>query len=379
MECSRRETGWRTDLLCAAASGHVADVQWSLETDVDVDAADVDGRTPLMWAAAEGHADVVRLLLDAKADGRLTDTSGWRALHWAIVGDHVAALRTLLQLAGPETLPQNGGQGAGKEDGGEAAELPRADLQHKSEMPPRWIKDDRTSAFDAFIKDLFSSKDRKRVLMGLGAIAAGRRLWRQLVIVGDACTGKTTLRCFAASLNPRTFNAGACEMDWSSWAGVFDGECADPDESGAAACFEDVEIRSGYWSEQPTLLKRQRPVVYDSDDEESSAVVRLTGPVALPGRRTDQPEIRPILVKHRASIGVAEWVAPCMVFVRRIASPALFDDGYWDRVDIARGPLQQMDPGLSAKLEAEREAVRHKLARLVDSVPWVRGSVLCVA
>jgi hypothetical protein len=246
-------------------------------------------------------------------------------------------------------------------------------------MPPRWIKDDRTPAFDAFIKDLFHPKDRKRVLMGLGAIAAGRRLWRQLVIVGAACTGKTTLRCFAASLNPRTFNAGACEMEWSFWAGVFDRECVDPDESGAAACFEDVEIRSGYWSEQPTLLKRQRPVVYDSDDEESSAVVRLTGPVALPGWRAKQPEIRAILVKHRASIGAAEWVAPCMVFVRRIASPALFDDGCWDRVDIARGPLQQMDPDLSAKLEAEREAVQHKLARFMDSVPWVRGSVLCVA
>jgi hypothetical protein len=120
-------------------------------------------------------------------------------------------------------------------------------------------------------------------------------------------------------------------------------------------------------------------VVYDSDDEESSAVVRLTGPVALPGWRAKQPEIRAILVKHRASIGAAEWVAPCMVFVRRIASPALFDDGCWDRVDIARGPLQQMDPDLSAKLEAEREAVQHKLARFMDSVPWVRGSVLCVA
>jgi ankyrin repeat protein len=94
MECNHRETGWRTDLLCAAASGLVADVQWSLETDVDVDAADVDGRTPLMWAAAEGHADVVRLLLDAKADGRLKDISGFSAIHWAIAGDHAAATRS---------------------------------------------------------------------------------------------------------------------------------------------------------------------------------------------------------------------------------------------------------------------------------------------
>ena len=67
-------------LLWAARTGNVAQVQRLLRVGVAVNVGDYDGRTALMLAAAEGHAQVTEILIEAGADLGRYDRWGRTAL-----------------------------------------------------------------------------------------------------------------------------------------------------------------------------------------------------------------------------------------------------------------------------------------------------------
>jgi cytohesin len=96
-----------TSLHVAAASGHVAVVEFLLSDEVKADATTPRGNnfTPLHSAAMQGHTEICRLLIEAGADPNVqTDPQGYAPLHSASFGGHVQTVRYLIEQNADTTL-----------------------------------------------------------------------------------------------------------------------------------------------------------------------------------------------------------------------------------------------------------------------------------
>jgi ankyrin repeat protein len=83
-----------TDIVVAAESGAVEDVQYFIEEKgVDVNIKDSDGCTPLDRAAACGNVEVVKFLVSKGADIHVTENCGFTPLHSAAYYDFDVAER----------------------------------------------------------------------------------------------------------------------------------------------------------------------------------------------------------------------------------------------------------------------------------------------
>eukprot|EP00879_Flechtneria_rotunda_P027602 GHRR01029574.1.p1 GENE.GHRR01029574.1~~GHRR01029574.1.p1 ORF type:complete len:147 (+),score=39.12 GHRR01029574.1:229-669(+) len=84
-----------TPLHVAAEKGQLEMVQYLVDHQVDIDAADVAMVRPLHLAAINSHTAVLKLLMDRGANPTKQDSDGDVPLHWAATKGHVEVRRTL--------------------------------------------------------------------------------------------------------------------------------------------------------------------------------------------------------------------------------------------------------------------------------------------
>ena len=112
------KTGW-TPLHYAASGGHVAVIEFLLESSAYIDAESPNGTTPLMMAAMYGSPEAVKVLIQAGADLTVKNQMGLSALDFAVRGNRQNAkelIETGLQrqaarTAKPETAAPLAPQG----------------------------------------------------------------------------------------------------------------------------------------------------------------------------------------------------------------------------------------------------------------------------
>lgn len=71
------------DIIIAAKSGKIQDVDAAIKKGADVNVQDETGATATMWASLRGHKEIVLLLIRAKADLNIQSSRGSTALSWA--------------------------------------------------------------------------------------------------------------------------------------------------------------------------------------------------------------------------------------------------------------------------------------------------------
>ena len=94
------------NLISAAQSDNVGDVQAALDKRAIVNATDNDGRTALQLAALNGREGVVKALLAAGADVNKTDKDSRTALHYAARHDDASVVQALI-AAGADVSAQD--------------------------------------------------------------------------------------------------------------------------------------------------------------------------------------------------------------------------------------------------------------------------------
>ncbi|RAL14006.1 ankyrin repeat domain-containing protein [Aspergillus homomorphus CBS 101889] len=87
----------RTPLFWAAENNQIEMIKFLLESNVDVDARDVEGRIPLFWAARNNHYLVVKILLQRNAHVNARDHHGHTALFWTAEDNQVNAMQPLFK------------------------------------------------------------------------------------------------------------------------------------------------------------------------------------------------------------------------------------------------------------------------------------------
>ncbi|WP_264705088.1 ankyrin repeat domain-containing protein [Wolbachia endosymbiont (group A) of Gymnosoma rotundatum] len=86
------------ELLEAAKSGNINEVNRLISEGASVNATDQNGNTPLHWAAKNGHEEVVESLLGKEGiDVNAQDRDNNTPLHWAAVKGHKEVLEALLE------------------------------------------------------------------------------------------------------------------------------------------------------------------------------------------------------------------------------------------------------------------------------------------
>lgn len=129
------KTGW-TPLHYAASGGHVAVIEFLLESSAYIDAESPNGTTPLMMAAMYGSPEAVKVLIQAGADLTVKNQMGLSALDFAVRGQRQNAkelIETGLQrqaarTAKPETAAPLAPQGQPVPGTPVAVPLPAAPL-----------------------------------------------------------------------------------------------------------------------------------------------------------------------------------------------------------------------------------------------------------
>ncbi|CAE7898202.1 Dapk1 [Symbiodinium microadriaticum] len=97
LPCRAASQNHADDLVSAASSGSVKDVEAILSRPQSPDLRNRSGHTALARASRHGHFEVVRLLLEAKAAPDLQQSDGGTALMGASQNGHSEVLRLLLE------------------------------------------------------------------------------------------------------------------------------------------------------------------------------------------------------------------------------------------------------------------------------------------
>jgi len=84
------------ELLNAAQTGNVQEVQSLLTGGADVNATYIDGETPLHLAADKGYTEVINLLIEAWANPNAINYNGQTPLHLAAEYGHTGAVKALM-------------------------------------------------------------------------------------------------------------------------------------------------------------------------------------------------------------------------------------------------------------------------------------------
>ncbi|XP_036144364.1 ankyrin repeat domain-containing protein 27 [Monomorium pharaonis] len=96
--CPKDDKGL-TPLHVAVLHDQLVIVDFLLDRDTDLNAADSDGMTALHHACAKGHQNILLLLLHAHADPAVTDLRGNTPLHLAVDRGHESCVKALLYLS----------------------------------------------------------------------------------------------------------------------------------------------------------------------------------------------------------------------------------------------------------------------------------------
>ena len=86
-----------TPLLCASGNGHTEVVEFFIEKDVNVNAADEKKVTPLHMACKRGYTDIGKLLIETGADLNAADGFGTTPLHSASEWGKVELVKVLIE------------------------------------------------------------------------------------------------------------------------------------------------------------------------------------------------------------------------------------------------------------------------------------------
>ena len=97
LPCRDTSQNHADDLVSAASSGSVTDVEAMLSRPQSPDLRNRSGHTALARASRHGHFEVVRLLLEAKAAPDLKQSDGGTALMGASQHGHSEVIRLLLE------------------------------------------------------------------------------------------------------------------------------------------------------------------------------------------------------------------------------------------------------------------------------------------
>lgn len=97
-------SGVNSELLEAAAAGHVERIQDLLASGASVEARDTIGRTALILAASEGHVEAVKVLLEKGSDVNAANQYGATALQFAVTNSKAEVVAILIDHGAGLTL-----------------------------------------------------------------------------------------------------------------------------------------------------------------------------------------------------------------------------------------------------------------------------------
>jgi uncharacterized protein len=95
--CAGGNGGLSAQLVDAAASGDVAELNRLLDAGASVNANARDDWNPLTIASREGHVEAVQILLKRGASINMTEGGGHTALFWAKKYNHLNVEKVLLE------------------------------------------------------------------------------------------------------------------------------------------------------------------------------------------------------------------------------------------------------------------------------------------
>ena len=100
---------FESSLIEAAKNNDINMVQFLLDLNTKVDAADENKHTALFWASCNGHIETVDLLLKAKANPNCQKLDGTTPLHIACKKGHILVVKCLLTANANQKLKRNDG------------------------------------------------------------------------------------------------------------------------------------------------------------------------------------------------------------------------------------------------------------------------------
>ena len=162
----------------AAFYGHDRIVRYLLEHGADLDKRGLYSGSALHWACRNGHFDVVKTLLSKGADIEAEDEDGWTPLIRAAMNGHSSVVKTLI-LTGSSSLVHH------KDRGGRTA-LYHAACNDHVQCGILLVEAGANVKLTPFEK--CSESFREAILQ-----ADAFRSRKTICVIGDACSGKSTL------------------------------------------------------------------------------------------------------------------------------------------------------------------------------------------
>jgi len=100
------------ELISAAKSGDVKEVERLIRSGVDLDSRDDGGWTALMCASYKNWGEIVKLLIEAGANLNMGNSWGKTALMWASYWNWVEVVKLLIEAGANLNIRDNGGNTA---------------------------------------------------------------------------------------------------------------------------------------------------------------------------------------------------------------------------------------------------------------------------
>jgi len=106
----KESVGGSEELISAAKSGDVREVERLISSGVDLNIRNNVGWTALIWTSYDGHGEIVKFLIEADADLNIRDNLvSNTALMWASRQNNVEVVKLLLENFADESILDNRG------------------------------------------------------------------------------------------------------------------------------------------------------------------------------------------------------------------------------------------------------------------------------